>query len=86
MFGENFKKYRKRAGLTQEEVAKILMVTPQAVSKWETGNGTPDISFWVPMAELFDISVDELLGRHRTDISAELSEIDADTAKNIREK
>ena len=86
MFGENFKKYRKRAGLTQEEVAKILMVTPQAVSKWETGNGTPDISFLVPMAELFDISVDELLGRQRTDISAELSEIDADTAKNIREK
>lgn len=37
MFCDNFKKYRKQSGMTQEEVAKLLMVTPQAVSKWETG-------------------------------------------------
>lgn len=62
MFNENFKKHRKLAGMTQEEVANYLMVTPQAVSKWETGNGTPDISLLVPIAEIFGISTDELLG------------------------
>lgn len=63
MFCDNFKKYRKLSGMTQEEVAKFLMVTPQAVSKWETGNGTPDISLLILIAELFCISTDELLGR-----------------------
>ena len=63
MFSDNFKKYRKLSGMTQDEVAKFLMVTPQAVSKWETGNGTPDISLLVPISELFCISTDELLGR-----------------------
>ena len=63
MFCDNFKKYRKLSGMTQDEVAKFLMVTPQAVSKWETGNGTPDISLLVPISELFCISTDELLGR-----------------------
>lgn len=37
MFNDNFKKFRKLAGMTQEDVANFLMVTPQAVSKWETG-------------------------------------------------
>ena len=85
MFSENFKKYRKRTGLTQEEVAKILMVTPQAVSKWETGNGTPDISFLIPIAELFDISTDDLLGKEEADISSELETIENER-KNIKEK
>jgi len=62
MFNENFKKYRKLAGMTQEEVANFLFVTPQAVSKWETGYGTPDISLLVPISEIFGISTDELLG------------------------
>lgn len=66
MFGDNFKKYRKLSGLTQDEIARFLMVTPQAVSKWETGSGTPDISMLVPIAELFGISTDELLGRVNT--------------------
>lgn len=69
MFSDNFKKYRKLSGMTQDEVAKFLRVTPQAVSKWETGNGTPDISLLVPISELFCISTDELLGR---DISLDL--------------
>lgn len=63
MFCANLKKRRKNAGMTQEEVARYLMVTPQAVSKWETGNGTPDISLLIPIAELFGVSTDELLGR-----------------------
>ena len=75
MFGDNFKKYRKLSGLTQDEIARFLMVTPQAVSKWETGSGTPDISMLVPIAELFGISTDELLGRVNTLTDTTLQEI-----------
>lgn len=75
MFCDNFKKYRKLSGMTQNEVAKFLMVTPQTVSKWETGNGTPDISMLVPIAELFCVSTDELLGRADTLTDTELDEI-----------
>jgi len=75
IFCDNFKKYRKLSGMTQEEIAKFLMVTPQAVSKWETGNGTPDISMLVPIAELFGISTDELLGRADTLTDTSLYEI-----------
>ena len=53
-FGENFKQNRKRLSLTQEEIALRLMVTPQAVSKWENDQGTPDISLLIPISELFD--------------------------------
>ena len=75
MFCDNFKKYRKLSGMTQDEVARFLMVTPQAVSKWETGNGTPDICMLVPIAELFCISTDELLGRTDTLTDTALHEI-----------
>jgi len=74
MFCDNFKKYRKRVGMTQEEVARMLMVTPQAVSKWETGGGTPDISLLVPIAELFGISTDALLGYANTEQLSALDE------------
>lgn len=53
---------RKQKGLTQEELAKVLGVTNQAVSKWESGQNFPDIQLLPDMAELFEVSVDELLG------------------------
>lgn len=89
MFCENFKKYRKRSGMTQEEVAKFLMVTPQAVSKWETGNGTPDISLLVPIAELFGISTDNLLGYANTEQLSALDELyhsTQETRKDLYDK
>ena len=42
--GENIKTMRRKCGFTQEELALRLGVTPQAISKWENGGGTPDIS------------------------------------------
>ncbi len=52
---------RKEKGLTQEELAQKLNVTEKAISRWETGRGTPDISLLVPLSEELDISVSELL-------------------------
>ena len=58
--GENIKTMRRKCGFTQEELAARLAVTPQAVSKWENGNGTPDISQLIPLAQIFGITTDSL--------------------------
>ena len=63
--GERIAYYRKRRGLTQEQLAEKCSVTPQAVSKWENDLSAPDISLLVPLAELFGISADELLGKEK---------------------
>ena len=60
--GEQIAFLRKQQGLTQEEVANILGVTNQAVSKWESAQCCPDIGLLPKIAEMFHVSVDELLG------------------------
>ena len=55
--------YRKKQGLTQEELAQRLGVTNQSVSKWESAQCCPDISLIPKLADIFDVSIDELFGR-----------------------
>ena len=55
------KELRKKAGLSQEELAKTLFVSRQAVSKWETGETVPDLENLVALANLFDVSLDYLI-------------------------
>lgn len=62
--------YRKKCGLTQEELAEKCSVTPQAVSKWENGLASPDISLLPRLAEVFGITTDELLGVERPETVA----------------
>ncbi len=88
-FGQRFHLYRKNIGYTQNEVAEYLMVTPQAVSKWENDLGYPDISLLVPISELFEISTDELLGHAKKsdeDIRASLFELRYHDEGDAREK
>lgn len=59
--GEVIRTYRKKANMTQEEMASRLGVTPPAVNKWEKGNSLPDIMLLAPIARLLGISVDTLL-------------------------
>ena len=52
---------RKECNLTQEQVAEKLGVSNKTVSRWENGNGFPDVSLLQPLCELLKISVNELL-------------------------
>lgn len=67
MINENIKKYRKKRGLTQAEMAKQLHVVRQTVSKWESGKSVPDADVIVKMAELLDIPASTLLGTETGD-------------------
>jgi len=58
--GQNIKKYRKEKGYTQRELADLIGVSVQSVSKWETDTGAPDISQVVPLASVLEISTDAL--------------------------
>ncbi|MDR0916514.1 MAG: helix-turn-helix domain-containing protein [Oscillospiraceae bacterium] len=62
--GNIIKKLRRERNYTQEELAELLCVTPQAVSKWENGTGLPDISQIVPLASVFGVSTDVLFGTY----------------------
>lgn len=52
---------RKELGITQDELAEKLFVTEKAISRWETGRGTPDISLLIPLSKELNIDVSELL-------------------------
>lgn len=62
-FGERLASYRKNLGLSQEGLAQLVGVTNQAVSKWESDQCCPDIMLLPTLADVFEISIDELFGR-----------------------
>lgn len=55
------KQKRKELGITQDELAEKLFVTEKAISRWETGRGTPDISLLLPLSKELNVEVSELL-------------------------
>lgn len=59
---ENLKKYRLLKNLTQEDISEMLNITPQSVSKWERGESYPDITFLPALANIFETSIDLLIG------------------------
>ncbi len=69
MLGEKIKKYREEKKMTQVEVAEVLGVKPATISKYEAGTLEPNIESLKKLAELFGISVDELLKEDEFDVS-----------------
>lgn len=59
--GRFIAKERKRNGYTQKQLADILGISDKTISKWECGNGFPEVSFLLPLCEELEISVNELL-------------------------
>ena len=61
MFNENLVQLRKLNQMTQEDVAEKVGVSRQAVAKWESGETSPDINACVVLAEIFGVSLDDLV-------------------------
>ena len=64
-FAEKLRTIRKQAGMSQEKLAEKLGVSRQAITKWETEMGIPDIENIMAISTLFDVSIDELLSQEK---------------------
>ncbi len=62
IIAKNLTLYRKKAGLTQQELANKLNYSDKSVSKWERGEGIPDIYILKQIADLYEITVNDLIG------------------------
>jgi len=86
-FSEKLFELRKVKGLSQEELAEKVDVSRQTVSKWEMGQSTPEMEKLIALSELFDISIDELVGKEKDSNELNNSVIDntikAKTKKSI---
>ena len=79
--GQKIRELRKRDGRTQENLAEALGVTSQAISRWESNGGYPDMEMLPAIANYFHISIDELFGYH-SDREEKIKSI-LDTANKI---
>ena len=89
-FGKTIKNLRREHDMTQERLAEILSISPQAISRWETDMAMPDISLIAPLCNLFNITSDELLGidltRRQQTISTICDEADKYSSRGYLEK
>ena len=65
--GKFIQEMRKGRQLTQRELAEKLNISDKTISKWETGNGLPEVGLMLPLCEILHISVNELLSGERLD-------------------
>ena len=73
--GAIIKKLRAEKNITQETLSVAIGVTPQAISRWESEGGYPDIELLPALADFFSVSIDELLGYKLSEREKVLSEI-----------
>ncbi|MBO5111165.1 MAG: helix-turn-helix transcriptional regulator [Clostridia bacterium] len=76
IFGEKLRNHRKSLGLTQEDVAERMGVSPQAVSKWEAGDCLPDCYNLKAVSEVYNVSVDVLLDTQADSLETVVSKIE----------
>lgn len=81
--GERLYNLRKEKNMSQEDLANVLDVSRQTVSKWETGESTPDFNKICPLCEYFGITSDELLSGKQNIIEAKKEDKKAKFARNI---
>ena len=75
--GEKLKEGRRKAGLSQEQLAEKLCVSRQAITKWESNRGMPDIGNIQNIAKLFGVSIDYLLDDGETILNNVIKETDS---------
>ena len=61
MLSERIYKFRRKSGLSQEQLAEKIGVSRQAISKWESGTSTPELEKLLALSECFHITLDELV-------------------------
>ena len=92
MLSENLKTLRKQKGFSQEELAVRVNVVRQTISKWEKGLSVPDADTIVKLAEVLEVSVNEILGEeikdvtNHSDIASQLTNLNALIAIQIQRK
>ena len=64
-FASRLKELRKKHGLTQKEIAKLIGISQSSYSNWENGNTEPSLENVVRLAKLFGVTTDYLLGRYK---------------------
>ena len=72
--GKHIKELRNRDGVTQDALAEALGVTGQAISKWENESGYPDIEYITPIANFFNVTIDQLFGHDRSESENKINE------------
>lgn len=72
--GKHIKELRNRDGVTQDALAEALGVTGQAISKWENESGYPDIEHITPIANFFNVTIDQLFGHDRSESENKINE------------
>ncbi|MBQ7153462.1 MAG: helix-turn-helix domain-containing protein, partial [Clostridia bacterium] len=82
LIGKKIKHMRRERDLTQEELAAHLGISFQSISKWERGDGYPDITMLPALANYFKISIDELLGIKELEMKERYLEINKAWAEN----
>ena len=88
-FADKLKELRKQKGISQEQLAEKIYVSRQAITKWESGNGIPDIENLIAISSLFNESLDSLLSEEKSLISKHeflyesRTEYDLDSPKKI---
>ena len=89
VFSEKLKTLRKEKNISQEQLAEKIHVSRQAITKWESGNGIPDIENLIAISALFNESIDSLLSEEKSLISKHeflyesRTEYDLDSPKKI---
>lgn len=71
---ENIQEFRKKKGFSQEKLAEKCQVSRQAIAKWENGESVPTIDKLIFLADLYELSLDELVGRTEKDTSIKVRE------------
>lgn len=70
VIAQNLIKYRKENGLTQQELAEKLNYSDKSISKWERGEGVPDIYILKQIAELYNVTVNDIIGMEKIENNA----------------
>ncbi len=84
--GKFIAQMRKEKGLTQRAIAEKLLISDKTVSKWECGDGLPEVSLMMPLCELLGITVNELLSGKRLSTSEYQQNAEENILKLIKEK